>query len=339
MRWTNNRIDPHSIIKDKALINRTLLFNRSKMDAAGFPCTYYKNMTFNPDGTIRPGLTKCYCWSGQEAQPDRKHALCMGTGYLEGYQKYGYNETVISTPSTLTKTSGIVITSGTKTNDRFVMSSTNLVETITTQQIPLDRFYDVTYFYATGKNDPTSNRIRFYYTTNDTTWVEIPMEVYNSDISTHRALVTFNWGLLTASWVRFRFSLEKRYTTSASPELNSIRFKYRDMPNYGDIDLRFSDVRIPAFLAAREQAKQIIEATNVGFKTGMPMQWWTLPEVQIEENDVIRFLWGDNMGQTHIVNDLTKFQYGPKLQVLHRSFSTKYIREYNDLLGIVHLLN
>ena len=258
MRWTNYRTDPHTIIKNKSLINRTLLLDRAKMDAAGSPCTYFKNWAFNEDGTIRSGLTKCYCWSGQESQPDKKHALCMGTGYLEGYQKYGYKEIVFSTPSPITKTAGIVITSGTKPNDRFAMSSSNLVETITTQQIDITRLREIEYFYITGKNDPSNNRVRFYYTINDTNWTEIPMESFTSDISTHRVVPTYNWNVYSSTWIKFRFTLEKRYATSPSPELNSVRFKFRTMPIYGDIDSRFDYIRVPAFLAAREQPKQII---------------------------------------------------------------------------------
>ena len=355
MRWTNNRIDPRRIIKDHALINRTLLIDRSKMAAAGSPCTAFKNQTWNPDGTIRAGLTKCYCWDAQQAAPDKKHSLCMGTGYLEGYQKYGYKEVVISTPSTITKTPGIIISATDKPNDSFTMSSTTLVETVTTAQIPLVRFQDVSYFYARSKFVATDDRIKYFYRTTDTTlvpatntvpahtietpWTEITMVDYASDLSTQKAADNYVWHLTGATWIKFQISFQKRLSTSPSPVFNSIRFRFRNMPNYGDIDSRFHYIRIPAFLAAREQSQQQITATNVGFKTDWPLTWWTLPEVAMDENDIIRFLVGENEGQTHVVDWTMKHQYGPHLQTLHRQFYTKFLREYNDLLGIVHLLN
>ena len=106
MRWYNGRrIDVRRIIDEKNLYERTLVNNRALMDGFGTPCTYWKNTAFNEHGERLPieEGNKCYCWSTQDSQPDARHLLCLGTGILSAYQKYGYKEITLAAPSKYAK--------------------------------------------------------------------------------------------------------------------------------------------------------------------------------------------------------------------------------------------
>ena len=160
MRWGNPfRVDPRSVIDKYQLYNRTLNRNRAKMRGAGSPCTVYRNSAITLYGTAPEGLKKCYCWSKSgddesateiNSQPKRDHFLCMGTGYLQGYDRYGYGSIVVSNPSDLTFSSSKITIAKDSSGepDRIIISGSSQNESIETENFELTNFQEVDHFLA-----------------------------------------------------------------------------------------------------------------------------------------------------------------------------------------------
>jgi hypothetical protein len=162
-----------------------------------------------------------------------------------------------------------------------------------------------------------------------------------NDLASSKSTSSFAWPtatIQTAGQIRFKAVLKKKTTTAQSPLFNSIRFRYRNQYRYIDLDTRFGNITVPAFLAAREQVAEEIQQGEFGWTTRRPMRWWVLPEANIEQSDIVEFLQGDLQGTMHTLQNLTKYQYGPMLQILHRGFETRFIRDDKDLMGIAYLL-
>ena len=134
MRWTVPfRPDVNRVFAKYHLFDRTINMLRAKLANGGSPCTYWQNQAVGEYGTFNTDATKCYCWHTEDeadttktrSQPDRDHFLCMGTGVLEGYKKFGYEEIVFSTPSehTVSSDSLIIGRDSAGEPDRFTLSS------------------------------------------------------------------------------------------------------------------------------------------------------------------------------------------------------------------------
>lgn len=310
------------------------------MWAAGSPCTYWRNSSVTKIGALPTGLTKCYCWSTpssgdvQTVSPDRKHFLCQGTGYLEGYQKYGYTEITLSTPSTLTKSSQNIIVRGER-GSSYSISGNSLVETLTSEKFTLTNFKEFSHFLVNDKTDPDQNRIEYEYTINEVDWITIELLNYSEKQIANR------YGILDlpsdCESIRFRIRLRKKVATSQSPMWNSIRFRYRKQISLRSMDPRFA-IDIPAFMAAREQQTKQIEQGQYGWTTKFPIEWWTLPDADILNTDIIMFLQGTYKDYRFQVKNLRELVYGENLQLLHKKFESVLIRDENELLGIVHYL-
>lgn len=349
MRWTIPYRLPNikQTIDHYHLYNRTLMLLRTKMAGAGSPCTYWKNTAIDIYGRLDASKTKCYCWKKTESddeimqsQPDRSHALCIGTGILEGYQKYGYEEIVVSTPSTVTFSSDEIVVGQDATGepDRFVMSSNSSTEEyLETENFVLTNFQAVDRFLATESSKADTNKVEYYYSTNDGgDWTQLTMIDHTANALGNKEASGFTLPVGTLQ-IKFRVTLRKRYNTSSSPLFNSIRFRYRNRRIFSNIDPRFN-VNIPAFLASREAPKEIIEQGKFGWKTVKPISWWVLPEANVEEASIIMFLQGEFANEKYEIQDVTKHVYGSDLKPLHRSFSSAFLRDKYDLIRIVDLL-
>ena len=336
------------------------------MRAAGTPCTFWRNMAITSTGTYRTNMTKCYCWaspiegggsvSTQAVQPDRRHFLCYGTGILDtddvggvglivggGYQKYGYREHIISTPTKgLDRSSNNLIISGSR-GSCYVISGNSISETLTSPRYQLFNFKEVDYLLINEDINNTQNRIEYSYSTDDTNWISLVLSEYNPAFTLSEKIANVQAALDLpegTEYIRFRIRLRKKTVTSPSPKWNSIKFRYRNMLNFNEIDPIFSDVSTPAFLAAREQQSTVVEQVDggVGWETRFPLRFWTLPDAAIEDTDVIKFIKGTYKDRMFEVNDLIKYTYGEMAYILHRGFEANYIRDNLDLLGIVHYL-
>ena len=328
--------------------NRLLQINQSLISGYGTPCTYYHNSSLLSNGQIvsttnTTSLVKCYCWTNQAAQPDRTHALCSGTGYIDingtggGYQKYGYREHIFSTPSNLSLSSTINLIKSAD-NKSYTISGTSITETITSTRITLDNCLAFDYFIVKDQFDPVSSKIEYYYSFNDTTWTQITMATWTGNAAIGSRYGTISIPALTP-YIRFRVTLRKKTATSPSGIWNSIRFRYRKMKTLREIDPRF-EIDIPSFLAVRQQQKTIIEGSEQGggWIQRYPLQWRVLPDATIENTDVIKFLTGTYADYIFEAHDVTKMSYGETQQILHRDFESQYLRDENDIMKVVHLL-
>jgi hypothetical protein len=333
--------DVKGVMDRYGILNRMINRNRVKMAGAGSPCTYWRNSAISKTGLTPEGLTKCYCWAtptgsgdSQQSAPDRRHFLCMGTGYLEGYQKYGYKETVLSTPSAFTKSSQNLVISGER-GSAYSLTGTSLSETLTSGVITLTRFKEVDHFLANDATDADQNRVEYEYSLDGTNWTAITMVAYTGESRlANKQSSGFTLPTSTGS-IQFRIRLKKRFASSPSPKWNSIRFRYRNQLTLREIDHRFA-IDIPSFLAAREQQKKSIEQGEHGWTTKFPVEWWTLPEADIQNADILMFLIGGMEGYRFETKNMREVMYGSTLQILHKSFESAFLRDNKDLLGIVH---
>lgn len=357
MRWPTDRLPNVKTVMDRyRLLDRTLLRNREKINAAGSPCIYYKNMSLDVLGRFPANATKCYCWttpdgtSTQQVTPDRSHFVCMGTGMLGtpdqpgvgGYQRYGYEEIVFTTVHQFTKSSNNLIISGSR-NSVISISGNSLAETFTTDRYSLPFFKEVDYFLINESIDSDKNRIDFQYSTDDITWNTLTLIDYtHSRLANKQAFFQLpeytSTGFTSTGGIRFRATLRKKTTLMPSPQFNCFRFRYRNQKNLCEIDERFLDITRPAFLAAREQQTKEIFQSEHGWSTRFPIKWWVLPEVALENEDVIRFIKGTFADQFFVAKNITKYTYGENLQILHRGFESGQIRDRNDILGIIFYL-
>lgn len=342
MRWSvGGKLPNIKAVMDRYnVLNQMVERNRTKMRASGAPCTYWRNSALTSMGETPAGLTKCYCWAtptgadSQQSAPDRKHFLCMGTGYLQGYQKYGYQEIVVSTPSTLTSSSKNVVISGER-NSSFGISGNSILETLTTERFALTRFLDVAYFLINDIVDPNQNRIEYYYSVDETNWVRIAISDYTaSPIANKQGALSLPAG---TSHIRFRITFKKKVVTATSPKWNSIRFRYRNGLTLHAIDPHFN-INIPSFLASREAQKKTVEGGEHGWVTRFPVEWWVMPDADVKFLDIIMFVQGAYSDYRFVIDNVREFVYGENLQLLHKTFESKFIRDYQDLVGITHLL-
>ena len=357
MRWANSgRLpDIKRVIDRFQLYDRILQRNTALIQGYGTPCTSYRNTSINEIGVSPDPDTsiKCYCWSTpvagggstytQEMQPDRFHFLCSGTGWLEvnnsvgGYQKFGYKEHIFSTPSKLTRSTKDLVISG-KRNDSYNLSGSSLSGTLDTDMITLSNFKDIDYILISDFSEDFANRLKYYYTVDNTNWVELNTISFTSSIVANKeATLSLPVG---STQIKFRILLEKRNATATSPKWNSIKFRYRHSYKLSELDDRFSDIEIPAFLASREQTSTYVEGSTEhgGWITRFPTKFKTLPNTNIENADIIKFLKGTYSDFTFQTSDVLKATYGESSQILHRSFEAVLVRDGHDFLKIAHYL-
>ena len=339
MRWANGvRLDIYRLNDVYQVYNKEIMKNRALVDSYGTPATFYRNTALNNDGTFNPDTVKCYCWrdvttgKSSYSQPDRDHFLCMGTGVLSGYQKYGYKEVVYAVPN-LTRPSNTIVTGN--RGSSISINNADLSAEIITEVIDISTARDVDYFLANDKVDLTQNRVEYFYSYNGTDWTQIDLEPFPEN---PLGRIKGNFNLVEdENQIQFKIVLRKRNHSSPSPLFNSIRFRFRDKYRYNEIDPgRFPEIDIPAFLTVREQAKERIGQGEYGWRTEFPIKYWTLPEVSITNSGVLIFQHGAYVGEKFVVDNLVRHTFGKEQQILRSEFETVYIRKNNDLLNIAN---
>ena len=210
MRWQQgDRVPAVKSVMDKfGILNRIVDRNLAKITAAGAPCTYWRNVSLTKLGALATGNTQCYCWTtptggdAQIANPDKQHFLCQGTGFLEGYQRYGYKEFVLGTPTTsLTKSSANLVVTGTR-GSTYIMSGNSMTETLTSERYALLNFIAFDHFLVNDKIDADKNRMEYEYSTDDITWTLVTLHDYNvPQIANRYGILSLPAG---TSHIRFR---------------------------------------------------------------------------------------------------------------------------------------
>lgn len=338
MRWPNTyRHDPRRIIDGKNVYFQTIAKLKVKMSAGGTPCTYWKNTSLDEFGVFNTSTPKCWCYSDSSSQPNPRHPLCMGTGVLSGYQKYGYHEEVYAAPSldfNLIKNSQIQISS----SDYSMSIASNATDVeLLSKPLPLKGVKAFDRFLIKDQCDPTNNNIEYYYSFDNLTWTKMAIAVYSVPDIANKSAVPFLIPT-TAENIYFKIKFRKRVVAASSPILQYFKFRYRTMRTLISIAPRYA-INEPAFLAAREQQKVIVEGGDQGWETKYPITWWVLPEVDITSNDVIQFYCGRYKDRKFYVNWFQPRLVGPEMMQTSTTFETKFIRDNKDLMGIISYLN
>lgn len=338
MQWSvPARGDIRRVVDRAHLYDRILNNNRIILDGHGAPITYWRNTAISPLGQIpkvTEGAIKCYCWSDTQAQPDKKHFVCQGTGWITNlYQKYGYKDILWTTPSILEKSTPELAITGDR-GSAYTLSGTQTSGTLTTERIHFELFKEISYVLINDAVDSTQNRIEYSYSLDDTNWIPMTPEVHMSSLSNRVAYIDIP---RESEYIRFKITLRKRTATSQPPKWNFLRLRYRQMLTLLDTDDRFI-IDIPAFLASRNNPADAKVQWEYGVTKTLPYRWWSMPEATIEDGDIMMFLQGPFAGQKSVVKNLIKYTYGPHNQITHREYESAFIRDGDDLLGVVQYL-
>jgi len=342
MRWPGTyRHDPRGIIDSFGLYAQVLNLNRVKMQGAGTPCTYYNNTAWDEFGNYNKNSIRCYCWKEGAAHPDHKHFLCMGTGVLSGYQKYGYREEVFAFPSKeagdLTTSSAIIGRVNSESiQDSFQISSNLLEGDCFTKRIVMERFLSVDRFIAMDNADITNNKVEYSYSLNNVDWIPIVMEPYIRTKLGNKQSTGFSLPEGTTE-IWFRIKLRKKTAAAPSPAWHSIRFRYRKMRTLFDIYPRHI-INEPSFLVGREQTITELKKGNLGAEIRYPQRFWVLPEVNITNTDVIEFYNGPWAYKKFLIKNVERRLHGPEQFETSKIFETDVIRDNTDVMGILDYL-
>jgi hypothetical protein len=217
------------------------------------------------------------------------------------------------------------------------MSSNVLESSLVTKYIAFTRFQAFDRLLVTDYMDTTQNKVEYYYSLDNITWIKILFSPY-----TKNNLANFQATNIVipdgTSGIWFKITLRRRLASSPAPKFNSLRFRYRTIKALRDLNPRY-DFDIPAFLASREQEKSVLTTGANGLETTFPLRWWTLPEVDISNFDVIEFREGLYKDNKFLVDNIIRHTQGPELQLTHSAFETKIIRDKTDVQGILYLLD
>ena len=72
----HNKKDPKGVVDKLHMLDRIIERNESMLMSSGSPMTLWKFYPYGPECTCKDEDSRC--------------ELCYGSGYLNGYQKYGY---------------------------------------------------------------------------------------------------------------------------------------------------------------------------------------------------------------------------------------------------------
>lgn len=347
MRWLGTyRHDPRTIIDTYKLYEQSLNKNRLTIQANGTPCTYYNNTAWNEFGQFNKISTKCFCYNTEKAQPDSRHYLCMGTGVLSGYQKYGFVEEVLAAPSiaagnVIMPNTAILYNDATLKNSGVQISSASVTDVeLVSKQINLTRFLAVDHFLVKDTADGANTRVEYYYSLDNVTWTQLTMDSFmlngrSSDFATRQA-TGFNIPEGTPS-IWFKVRLRKKNTSVPSPVWICLRFRYRKMRVLQDIYPRHR-INEPAFLLGRDQTTTSLKEGQYGVDIRYPQRLWVLPEVNIMNKDIIVFYHGPWANHKFIVKNMERRLHGPEQFETSKIFEVDAIRDEADVEGIIDYL-
>ena len=342
MRWPGNiRHDPRSIIDNYRLYELAISHNRVKMQGEGTPGTYYSNTSIDEFGVFNTSAVKCYCYnSSANAQPNPRHYLCMGTGVLSGYQKYGYMEHVFAMPSAavgdLTVPTSLVTFTSSSNDIGYQISSTDLSVDILSKAIPVSNLLAADRFIVQDTCDIANNKVEYYYSTDNINWTLLVLDTYTRSKLGNKYATNFVLSPGTTNvWLRIR--LRKRSATAASPVWYSVRFRYRQMRTLVDIYPRHK-IQEPAFLVSRSQNITTIKNGQDGVILSNDQKFWVLPEVNIKNVDVIEYYNGPWAHRKFVVENMERHLHGPEQIEISKFFNSKVIRDNTDLNGIISYL-
>lgn len=342
MKYVNGiQFDPRSTMDVHRTFQQALNRNRVLLTSLGSPVSvfYFQG---NKQITLAGDYAKpvpCYCsldQKGAPTNPDPNHRACYGTGALPGFERYGYRTIAISTT-----TPSLSLTNVMKSIDekgrisKFTLTGTATTGDIITPDYPVTDFKDITSFRFTEAINLEENRNEYYFSTNaGVSYTLIPVDYTDktnpvADISVFPS---------TMASIRFKVTQKKKTATSSSPVFGYIKFRYRDQFYLSEIDNRFREINIPATLAAPSQNPYLLKQKEMGIVIDSEPSWWTLPETQLNNGDVLLYLLGHNQGKMYTISNMQVNTYGKIGSALSLRFNTKLITAEAEHLGVVKYL-
>jgi len=310
LTWGALRKDPFAVIERKSIIDREILWKeKTVLETAGTPIVYWK---YNRSGDI--------CWCFKDNIPDARHKLCYGTGFLNGYQRYGYRTITWATTSSDITLDNVRIAGRQK--ELFVLKQ-GTEGFIETEWVDLSENKEYVYFELFEKTEvPGKSWIEAYYSFDGTNWTQF------TDVST----IPFS------NKIKFRVYLKRNSIQTRIPTLQYFRFRFRIRPTLREENPRF-DVDIPAILAVKSTAERILKQTEQGIVHTFPTSFLVLPEHRLESRDVSMFLVGTYKDLRFYSENNREVTIGEKQRILYVQFDVRFVYKEQDVTGIIYSLD
>ena len=319
------RKDPLGVEKNKQIAEAIVQQNYLTLENFGMVCTLYKKFT---------DREHCYCWDPTYQQANRKCEVCSGTGYLDGYRKYGYRENTYGINSLTTTTPRLIGSNYDTIGDvgkpkiAIVIKQGNSAW-VETEYISLDQVKDMGYIKS-GIYTPPNTSIVYKYTFNGSTYTTL------NDLSNLSAL---NVAINGQTQIKFRIELNKLTSTAQSPGFIYIKIRMRVALKIGEINTRFTTIGIPAFLASKSFTPRSQELDEHGLIRAFPLSFWTLVDCKIDEHDIAKFLDGPYSGKPFETLNVRHSIFGGENKLLSARWDSRFIQGEGDSAGFAYLLD
>jgi len=309
--WGNLRKDPYAVIKEKSLLERrTDWQEKTVLEAMGTPITVWK---WNNSGIE--------CWCNKDGIPDSRHKLCYGTGYLDGYQKYGYITKTFSTTSPNLILSNIRVSGNFGESFILKQGTEGYVET---DWIELTNNKEYKYFKIFEKIEDIGNFwIETFYSLDGINWISF------TDVSTIP---------LSEEKIKFRIYLKRASIQMRMPSFQYFRFRFRTSPTLRELNPRF-EIDEPAILTVKSATERVLQQTEHGLVQTFPIRFQISPEFRIESRDIAMFLMGTYKDLRFQSENSKEATVGKDQKILNIIFDTRFIYKEQDVTGIVYTLD
>jgi len=323
----HHKKDPKGVIDKLHILDRIVDRNESMLMSSGAPMTLWKYFPYGPE---------CGCKGD-----DRRCALCFGSGYLNGYQKYGY----------------ITYTYGSQSVgriDKYGLNLTNIVDVpipymdaqafelasgttgyLETNWIPISNVLEHTWVKSKIFT-PEGSSVTYSFTTDGVNYTAVynlqdPLDVPEGETQ-----------------IKIRVTLSRESSDEQSPAVNLFKYRTRIFRTFEEKYKSYhSDalydkrpvIGVPAFLASKQVVNRQLAMTQEGRTVTYPPQFWALPDVKISERDIGVFLRGNHKDERFEFQELTISEHGDDSRVLHTKWQSRFIFATDDVLGNLYNLD
>ena len=322
-KWTRPfRKDVKGLIEKKGIIQRIIDRNMVALMGSGSPFIIWHHgydllKKTSPSGSID------ICWCNRNGTPDARHRICNGTGYLVGYQRYGYKTITWSTTSADVTLDNVRVQKDTK--KEYWLLSSGLTGTVTTDWIPLTDIKEYCYFIHT-ESDGVNNTITYEYSYNDTTWIAMPSDISSLDLS--------------QTQIKIRVTLARTSINDRLPYVEWFRFRFRDKQTLGEQYVEYKNsVFVPAYVASKTFTQQLQSKQNQGLTFDFPLTFWSIINEDLGPRDVGMFLKGHYINRRFYQYNIRESTYGEDCTLLHVTWDTRWVYSADDTNGIVYNLD
>jgi hypothetical protein len=314
--------DPKGVIHQLKILDRVIDKNEEELKSSGTPMTLWKYFPFGPP---------CEC------EKDSNCVLCFGSGFINGYQKYGYHTyTYADSSIDLEGKYGLNLTDNvesfdlpnTTTNSFMLTSGTSGY--LETNWVPISaetwRALEHTYIKARIFT-PVNTSIMYSFTVNGIDYTNV--------FDLQQALPVPE----DATQIKIRVTLNRNTISDPSPGVNCFKYRFRIKPFYSEYDSRFVEADIPSFLASKQvTVRNYVTNEEGNVQTHLP-KFWALPDVKIDTKDIGMFIQGNHRLKRFEFEKIELSEHGEDSRVLHTSWSSRFIFSTDDVLGSLYSLD